>query len=199
MTAPKPTLEVAISTELEALWRYAWRLTGHEEDAADLVQRTCLRALEQRHHYKEQGKARSWLFSLEHRIWLNEVRARQIRTHRSFNTVTSSVEHFDGTDSAANRSEGKASSDVEPENNLFMNQIVEAVEALPEAQRHVMLLACVEGFSYREVADILSLPIGTVMSRLARGRIAVGKLFQRDLPDTSADTTSSTSKSKSPA
>jgi len=179
MTVPSPTFEVAIAAELDALWRYAWRLTGHEDDAADLVQRTCLCALEQRHLYQEQGKLRSWLFSIEHRIWLNEIRSRQIRNHRTFNTVTSLVEHHDRLETASPSGlVSKVSDEQEPDTHLFMNQVVEAVNSLPEGQRHVMLLVCVEGFSYREAATILSLPIGTVMSRLTRARVAIGLHFK---------------------
>jgi len=165
MTPDSSALETALSSQLDALWRYAWRLTGNDEDASDLVQRTCLRALEQRHQYKEQGKVLSWLLSIEHRIWLNEMRSRQIRNHQSFNTLDNQREDI------------KAPENLEPESSVFMDQVVSAVMMLPEAQRHVVMLVCVEGFSYRETAAILDTPIGTVMSRLARGRITIGRKF----------------------
>lgn len=154
--------------ELDSLWRFALKLTTSRDDAADLVQRTCLRALEQRDSYRAQGKLRNWLFRIEHRIWLNELRSRQIRNHRSF---TPGLVAEDDVLAA----EHSIESPDNPENNLLLHQVADAVESLPEAQRLVMVLVNVEGFSYREAAEILDTPIGTVMSRLARARIAVGK------------------------
>lgn len=156
---------------LPALWRFALKLTFSEDDAEDLVQRTCLRALEQRASYDSRGKLRSWLFRIEHRIWLNELRSRQVRQHSSFTDLTDS--ELDA---------GKTNAHVidnirldHPEGSVLFQQIVKAVNDLPENQRLVMLLVHVEGFTYRETADILDTPIGTVMSRLSRARLTVGE------------------------
>ena len=159
-----------LEQELEPLWRFALKLSGKADDAADLVQRTCLRALEQRASYRCQGKLRSWLFRIEHRIWLNEVRARQIRNHRAFSAEI--VPSGESTSQGVVNVEAPGS----PEDSLYLSQIADAVESLPEAQRLVMVLINVEGFSYRETAEILDVPIGTIMSRLARGRLAVGRI-----------------------
>ncbi len=157
--------------ELTPLWRFALKLTGSEDDAADLVQRTCLRALEQRSSYRPEGKLRSWLFRIEHRIWLNELRWRQVRQHRSFNT---------SQDADMNSTEQSGHIDGgihidQPEGQVLFSQIVDAVNALPEAQRLVMLLVNVEGFTYKETSEILDTPIGTVMSRLSRARLTIGE------------------------
>ena len=158
-----------LSTELPALlprlWRFALRLAGNRHDAEDLVQRACVRALERRHQLQPGTSTLSWLFSIVHSVWLNEVRARQIRSHGSLQWS----EEFADTvaDPAAEN----------PEMSVLYQQIIAAVERLPDAQRAVMLLVAVEGLSYREAATVLDVPIGTVMSRLARARLTIGASF----------------------
>ena len=163
---------LGLERELDHLWRFAWKLTGNTDDAADLVQRTCLRALEQQSSYIAQGKFRSWLFRMQHRIWLNELRSRKIRNHASFTTNT------DPSNYQSHEVQLPAdTTTVSPESTVLFHQVNAAVESLPEAQRLVVLIVSVEGFSYREAAEILGIPIGTVMSRLARARICIGKRF----------------------
>ncbi len=160
-----------LEEELDSLWRFAWKLTGNNDDASDLVQRTCLRALEQRGNYTAQGKLRSWLFRIEHRIWLNELRSQKIRDRRSFTLVDNSG----GTESAEENLPANPENSLSPEGSVLLQEVHDAVAELSESQRTVMILVCVEGFSYSETADILDVPIGTVISRLSRGRIAIGK------------------------
>ncbi len=169
-----PTFDVAASleAELDALWRFAMRITANPDDASDLVQRTCVRALEKRSSYTPNGKFRSWLFQIQHRIWLNELRSRKIRAHDSLDTAASTIETAHGTITPL----GNNTATDAAQTNVFLEQVYEAVNKLPEAQRVVMILVNVEGCSYREAADILDLPIGTIMSRLARARMAIGKL-----------------------
>jgi len=150
---------------LPRLWRFALRLAGDRHDAEDLVQRACVRALERRHQLQPGSSTLSWLFSIVHSIWLNEVRARQIRTHGSMQWSEELADTV-ADPLAAN-----------PETYTLQRQIISAVEALPDAQRAVMLLVAVEGLSYREAATALSVPIGTVMSRLARARLTIGESF----------------------
>lgn len=171
MNAAENEVTEGLVDELDALWRFALKLTTNKDDAADLVQRTCLRALEQRHNYNSQGKLRSWLFSIEHRVWLNELRSRQVRRYQSLNTANGTVS--DMSDIVANSNELQSPDD--PEINLLLDQVYNVVEGLPEAQRMVILLVCVEGFSYRETSEILDVPIGTIMSRLARARVSIGQ------------------------
>lgn len=169
-----------LTAELEPMWRFALRLTSSEPDAEDLVQRTCVKALESAHQYQEQGRLRSWLFRIEHRIWLNVLRSRQIRHAGSFN------KYSDYSTTAEQRitSEADVPANYElivdqgsPESQLRLHQVYLQVESLPEAQRLVVILVCVEGFTYSESANVLDIPIGTVMSRLARARITLGKLI----------------------
>ena len=149
---------------LPRLWRFAFRLARNSADAEDLLQRTCVRALERRAQWQPGSVLLSWLFSIMHSIWLNELRALQRRREGS-------ISDFDIEDTVF------ADSSSDPEHQMLCKQIVEAVELLPEAQRTVMLLVAVEGFGYREAAEVLDIPIGTVMSRLARARATVGARF----------------------
>jgi RNA polymerase sigma-70 factor (ECF subfamily) len=158
-----------LSAELPALlprlWRFALRLAGDRHDAEDLVQRACVRALERRRQLQPGTSTLSWLFSIVHSVWLNEVRARQIRNHGSMQWTEELADTVADT-GASN-----------PELYTLHQQIISAVEKLPDAQRTVMLLVAVEGLSYREAATVLDVPIGTVMSRLARARLTIGAAF----------------------
>ena len=148
--------------ELSYLWRFAIRLSVNREIAEELVQKTILRALEKRHQFSEGTKLRSWLFTILHSIWKNELRTQAIRQKVSFSSV-------DLDDVSARNT----SSD----NNVFFKQVMKQVNNLPEAQRSVMMLVCIEGYSYQETGDILDIPVGTVMSRLARARLKIGSAF----------------------
>jgi len=161
-------VESLVQEELSSLWRFALHLTHHTSDAEDLVQRTCLRALEKRDHYREMQKPRSWLFRIAQNIWSNELRSRNVRERGFIKAMHSG------------QAAGQECDKTTPESWIEHDEITKAVEALPEAQRMVMILVAVNGFSYAETASILDVPIGTVMSRLSRARITIGKQF---LPD----------------
>lgn len=158
-------LSTALPTLLPRLWRFALRLAGDRHDAEDLVQRACIRALERRHQLQPGTATLSWMFSIMHSVWLNEVRARQIRNNASLQWTQ---------ELAATLAD---STTVDPETNALHQQVIAAVARLPDAPRAVMLLVAVEGLSYREAADALDVPVGTVMSRLARARVTIGQAF----------------------
>lgn len=157
-----------LERELDPLWRFTLYLTKDKHDAEDLFQRTCLRALEQHDKYEATGQLRSWLFRISQNIWYNELRSRKIRKSKSF----VQPDPLNDTDDEAHRTNNDR-----PDTNLLFDQVFSAVEGLPEAQRLVIILVCVEGFSYRDAAAVLDVPIGTVMSRLARARLALGSKF----------------------
>ena len=161
------------NVELPALWRFALQLTHDKHDAEDLVQRTCVRAIEQSDQYEDSGKLTSWLFRIAHNIWRNELRSRAIRQQGDLVAVNP-----DGLEESAFGHETST-----PETRLELQQVVNAVEALPEGQRLVTQLVCVSGFSYAETASILDVAVGTVMSRLARARVAIGAQFLSDEPN----------------
>ncbi len=195
-----------LTSELDAMWHFALRLTANQADAEDLVQRTCLKALEKADEYQERGRIRSWLFQIEHRIWLNVLRARQIRHTGSFKHAPFKHAPFRDGQFGEALSESQKTVELDasathhelanthsPESQMRLYQIFEQVESLPEAQRLVVTLVCVEGFTYQETAQVLDIPVGTVMSRLARARITLGEAMLRgNMINASADVDSGT-------
>lgn len=159
------TLAPHLAALLPKLWRFALRLTRHHHDAEDLVQRTCVRALERQHQWRTEGSPLSWLYSILHSIWINELNSRRLHP-------VSSLSDDDGIE--LELPDEKAG---DLDTVMLYRQVVGAVNALPEVQRVVLLLVAVEGLSYREAAEVLSVPIGTVMSRLSRARLTVGQRF----------------------
>ncbi len=141
------------------LWRYCLVMTGNRERADDLAQAACLRAIEKSEQFQAGTKLDRWVFRIAQRIWLNELRAESVRRGGGMMTL----EEIDLPDSNPG-----------PESNLLAREVLMGVLALPEAQRTTVLLVYVEGYSYKETAEVLDIPIGTVMSRLsaARGKLA---------------------------
>jgi RNA polymerase sigma-70 factor, ECF subfamily len=157
--------QTALPSLTPRLWRFALRLTQHQGDAEDLVQRSYLRALERRHQWQTGTSLLSWVFAIMHSIWMNELRSAQRRREGSL----AADQDFDDVI--------EPSTSADPEYKLMCKQVIQTVNELPEAQRIVMTLVAVEGLSYREAADVLDVPIGTVMSRLARARLSIGQRF----------------------
>jgi RNA polymerase sigma-70 factor, ECF subfamily len=150
-----------LGTTLARLWRYALVLSRQRDMAEDLVQLTCLRALERADQFEAGSRLDRWLFTILRSIWLNELRARRIREGGGFVDATDALV-FDGRD--------------EMETNILAAEVLRAVGRLPEAQRECVMLVYAEGYSYREAADFMGIPIGTVMSRLAAARLALGDM-----------------------
>jgi RNA polymerase sigma-70 factor, ECF subfamily len=155
-------LAEALPSLLPRLWRFALRLTGDKHDAEDLLQRACVRGLERRHQLQPGTSALAWMFSIINSVWLNEIRARQLRARYHVPLAPDMSETL--ADPGA----------LDPESDALHRQLIAAVNALPDAQRTVMLLITAEGQTYREVAQTLGIPIGTVMSRLSRARLTIG-------------------------
>ncbi|WP_367274396.1 RNA polymerase sigma factor [uncultured Tateyamaria sp.] len=137
------------------LWRYAVALTGRRDWADDLVQTTCLRALDKADQFEPGTHLDRWMFRMAQRVWLNELRSRKVRTGGGLVPV----EEIDLPDKKP-----------EPETNILARDVLNRVNALPEAQRQAVVLVYVEGYAYKEAAEIMEIPIGTVMSRLAAAR-----------------------------
>jgi RNA polymerase sigma-70 factor (ECF subfamily) len=157
-----------------SLYSAALRMTRNPADAEDLVQETYLKAYRAFGSYKEGTNLKAWLYRILTNTFINSYRARKRRPEQ---TELDDVEdlylyrRLGGLEAAhAGRS---AEEDVL--DHFTEAEVKEAVEALPEQFRIAVLLADVEGFSYKEIADILDIPIGTVMSRLHRGRKALQK------------------------
>jgi RNA polymerase sigma factor (sigma-70 family) len=140
---------------IPALRRYAMALLRNREDADDLVHDCLVRALDKLHTRRDDADVRAWLFAIMHNLFVSQLRRRKIRP---------AGEPLDETHMAT------LSLRPDQESNLHFRDLVAALNHLPVEQRSVLLLVSVEDLSYAEAASVLGIPIGTVMSRLARGR-----------------------------
>lgn len=166
-------IQAGIGEIYPRLWRFCYSKTGQRDRADDLAQATCLRAIEKHDGYEVGTHLDRWLMRMAHRLWLNELRSQNVR--RGAGVVA--IEETELPDPKANT-----------EANIFHREVLSKVTALPEGQRDVVLLVYVEGLTYREAADTLGIPIGTVMSRLAaaRKRIAADLTATDDGSETNA-------------
>lgn len=155
----------AVHAELVALLprlrRFARGLAGTADQADDLVQAACERALSRIQQWTPGTRLDSWMFRIIQTIWLDERRALKVRAGGG--TV-------EAEDAGAELS---ADGVREMEAHITFDAVRRAMVRLPEEQQAVLMLVCVEGQTYKEAADTLSIPIGTVMSRLARARLAL--------------------------
>ncbi len=154
-------VKLGLRSHLARLWRYGLVLSGSRDTAEDLVQTTCLRALERAHQFQPGTRLDRWLMTILHNTWLNELRAARYRRGQGL-VDAESVLIFDGARAI--------------EANISAAQVLKHVQALPEAQRETVFLVYVEGFTYREAAETLDVPIGTIMSRLAAARAKLSGL-----------------------
>lgn len=145
----------AIGTHVKRVWRFALALSGAPDVADDLTQATCLRALERHHQVTHTDRLDSWLMTICRSIWLNEVRSRTVRRAQALSVTPDAELVAPGPD---------------VELNIFAREVFTQVILLPEAQRETVMLVFVEGYSYREAAALLEVPIGTIMSRLSNAR-----------------------------
>jgi RNA polymerase sigma-70 factor, ECF subfamily len=145
-----------------SLLRVARRLTSERDTAEDLVQETMLAAWRGFHQFRSGTNARAWLF----RILINTVhaRGRKLRTAPATSPI---AEHDFSVEAGV----------------LIGMEVAQALDELPSEQKEVLLLGVVEGFTSQEMAGILSIPIGTVMSRMSRGRLALRQVLRRALGD----------------
>ncbi|HUP86318.1 MAG TPA: sigma-70 family RNA polymerase sigma factor [Acidimicrobiales bacterium] len=163
---------------MPALYSAAMRMTRSPSDAEDLVQETYLKAYRAWHSYQQGTNLKAWLYRILTNTFINSYRSKKRRPEQ---TELDEVEdlylyrRLGGLEAAA---AGRSAEDEVMD--LFTDgEVKGAIEALPDNFRMAVLLADVEGFSYKEIAEILDIPIGTVMSRLHRGRKALQKsLFE---------------------
>jgi RNA polymerase sigma-70 factor (ECF subfamily) len=148
-----------ISKLIPRLRRYAIVLTRTKEDAEDLLQATLERAINKQHQWKDHTHLDRWAFTIMSSIWKNEIRS---RITRQGNGITDDVLNL--VDHSTHKS---------LEGTFLLNQVFKEVMELSEGQREAILLVYVEGLKYQEAADILAIPTGTLMSRLARARITL--------------------------
>ncbi len=141
-----------LEQHIPALRRYAWVLTRGSDEADDLVQDCLERALAKGGSYGGRGELKSWLLSILHNLFISGRRRAALRAHPTLEPAM------------------EPPVDGRQESLMEMRQVLAALDALSEEQRAVLVLVGVEDLSYEETACALGLPIGTVMSRLSRGR-----------------------------
>lgn len=148
-------LRASLAALLPRLRRFGLALTGSATDADDLVQNACERVLRRGEQLREQSRLDAWIYGIMRNLWIDETRFRKVRRH-------------DDMDAAAN----VVGDDGEQvaHGQLTLKAVRQTMASLPAEQRTVLMLVCVDGLRYAEVAEVLGIPIGTVMSRLARAR-----------------------------
>ncbi|SOC42218.1 RNA polymerase sigma-70 factor [Rhizobium subbaraonis] len=147
---------------LPKLRRFAMTLTRNASDADDLVQEACERAITRSHLWNGEGRLESWIYAMTRNLWVDEVRKRKVRTG------SGTVDFSEQDDLHIEASADKA---------VYAKQLHKLIMTMPEGLSSVFLLVNVEGHSYREAADILGIPIGTVMSRLSTARIRLAAMI----------------------
>lgn len=145
------------------LWRYALALTARRDWADDLAQKTCLRALEKAALFDPATHLDRWVFRMAQRLWLNELRADRVRKGAGLVPVDE-VDLPSGAPGV--------------ETNILAAEVLTRVRTLPEAQRAAVVLVYVEGYRYAEAAEILEVPVGTIMSRLSAARSKLADLAE---------------------
>ena len=144
--------------------RYARALARDRQDADDVVQDALVRAIERDATYDPGRSRRRWLLAIVHNVFVSGLRRRMAERRRDDRFAEAEAAHCDAAQ----------------EHHARLADIARGFAALPEHQRAVLHLTAVEGFSYQECADLLNVPVGTVMSRLARARAALRERDARE-------------------
>lgn len=144
---------------LPRIRRFAYLLAGDRDKADDLVQEACIRALSRSHQWEQGTRLDSWMYRITQNVWLDQMRASKVRGEC---VDVDEIHHLVGSD-------GRDVTD----SRLTLELVSRHIAELPSEQQLLFTLVCVDGLSYKETAEALSIPVGTVMSRLARARRAL--------------------------
>ena len=154
---------------MDAVYRFALRLAGTQDAAEDLVQDTYFRAYRAWDQYTQGTNCKSWLFTICRNVFL-----RQRERKQRHDEIVTETAHEDPRAISREAKVFAASKDVDPEGQFFDSiiddEILRAIDALPEEYRAAVVLSDLEDLSYNEIAEVMQIPVGTVKSRLFRGR-----------------------------
>jgi RNA polymerase sigma-70 factor (ECF subfamily) len=159
---------------LPRLSRFAHSLTGNPDQRDDLVQETCVRALAHRDQWQPGTRLDSWMFRIAQNLWFDRKRAGKSRGEA---VDIEAVENLAGSDGRRVM-----------QSRFALIEVLRGLDRLSPEHRVLIALVCVDGLTYQEAADVLELPVGTVMSRLARARLALHDAINR-APASKATTT----------
>jgi len=162
--SPVSTIGVQIQNHITSLRRYARALLRDKAEADDLVQESLARALSRADKFQPGTNLRAWLFTIMHNVHVNQVRQKVSRPDEV----------------PVDEVELRLVTPARQETRIELRDMSRALDALPPEQRQVLLMVALEGMKYDEVAKVLDIPIGTVMSRLSRARDAVRARFSQD-------------------
>ena len=155
---------------IPALRRYAYTLYYQQDQADDLVQDCLERAIKKKLLWQQGTSLRAWLFTMQHNLYVNQLK--RLGRQPQMITETEQLTHA-----------------LEPhKSDALIHDIDFCMQQLPEDQRQILLLVSVEGFSYKEVGEIVGIPLGTVMSRLSRARKALQSLMNGETKPSSSQT-----------
>ena len=156
-------MKTELNLLLPALRRFAYSLTGNMHDADDLVQNTLLRILKS--PPPEDVLLAKWAFKICRNQWIDDYRSQKVRTLATLKPELQAENFTDG--------------EADVINDITLDEVNTAMNSLSDDQREVLSLIAVQGMSYSEAAEILSIPTGTIMSRLARARANIASFFNQ--------------------